>query len=121
MFAEPVPSTELPKGSIERACARLANRAKLDTIRGGARAMVMADRAERMRLPNADELQNVVADVYSRSTGRHSETYGAWTCGECGSVHAGRQAAEECCYAELEEPEEVPDNWPDDWGDDWDA
>ena len=88
---------ELPKGTIERAVARIAQIANCNTIMGGCSAMRMADRAERMGLPNAGELQDAVSATYSASTGSPSPAHRAWSCGECGCVHLGREAAEECC------------------------
>ena len=79
----------------ERACARLEHIARYDTINGGARAMVLAGRASRKRFPARD----IVSDVYGASTGKASETWGAWRCDECGSVFLGRDAAAECCNA----------------------
>lgn len=59
--------------------------------------MAISDRADRMNLPNAGILADVVSDVYGRSSGKPSPTFAAFECGECGCTHAGRDAAEECC------------------------
>lgn len=77
----------------ERHHAELAARATLDTIHGGAWAMVLA---RRLSL----EAEAIVSDVYSASTGTTSEEHGAWECGECGWVHLGIDAAGECCTDE---------------------
>lgn len=70
-------------------------RATLDTIHGGALAIVYAKRLARLgsRVPADD----IVSDVYSRSTGHTSERWGAWECPECGTAHLGIDAALACC------------------------
>jgi len=113
MNAKPGSWRNLQKGTIERACARIERIATANTIHGGASAMVMANRAAAMGLPNAGELQDTVAAVYSRSSGRMNEQFGAWCCGECGSTHAGRDAADECCgecWEEFDLAEEMEDS-----------
>lgn len=70
----------------EMGIARFSERARADTIGGGAGALCLAK-----------ELVEVVNDVYSRSTGKTSEKYGAWECRECGETHLGKEAADQCC------------------------
>ena len=88
----------------DRACARLASIATWDTIFGGAQAMVIARRMSNW-LKTGVPAEEIVSDVYSRSSGRTSERWGAWECDECGQTHLGREAAAECCthVEELEE------------------
>ena len=69
--------------------AKLAQIARLDTINGGARALVIAK--------EKPELAYIVSDVYSLSTGKHSENFEAWECPECGCAHLGKEAAFSCC------------------------
>jgi hypothetical protein len=94
----------LPASSLQnrhaRACAKLAMRATLDTIGGGARAAVLADRLERMG--STIPAQAIVSDVYGRSKGRASREWGAWECPECGSAHLGQDAAAECCAGSVD-------------------
>lgn len=71
--------------------ARLAAIARCDTIHGGARATVIARHCSRW------DAQSIVADVYSRSTGKWSAEYEAWECPECGTAHLGQEAALRCC------------------------
>jgi len=79
----------------ERACARLEIRARNNTVLGGCSALILAKRAERLgvRFP----AREVVADVYSASTGKRSPIWGAWECPECGAAHLGTDAALQCC------------------------
>jgi len=79
----------------ERSTAHMAARARCDTIGGGALALVYGKRLERMgsRLG----LLRVASDVYSRSTGRHSQDFEAWECPECGTAHLGIGNAMACC------------------------
>lgn len=78
----------------DRACAKLARIARGDTIHGGARALVLAERAERIgvHFPASE----VVSEVYSLSNytcGR----FGAYQCPECGRASLGQDAAYACC------------------------
>jgi len=79
----------------QRACASLAHIAKENTIWGGCSAAVLANRAEAMgcKFP----AQEVVADVYSASTGKVSRRFGVWECPECGRESMGAAAAWKCC------------------------
>jgi rubrerythrin len=84
----------------DRACARLARMARTDTLYGGAKALVLAKRLERMRcnIP-ANE---IVTDVYTSRDGNVGE-WGAYKCPECGSVCRGTEAAYKCCAFDSEE------------------
>lgn len=79
----------------ERGCARLARIATSDTINGGARALRIAARLERMGSPIPGD--EIVSSVYSASTGRADPTWSAFECPECGSAHMGVDAALQCC------------------------
>jgi rubrerythrin len=81
----------------DRKVAHLAAIAWADTMNGGARAMAIA------RKCTAWNAAEVVADVYSRSTGKHSQQYEAWECPECGTVHLGFESAADCCAFEAED------------------
>jgi len=78
----------------ERATAKLARIARGNTYLGGASALVIAKRLERMgcKFPALE----CVSDIYSRSNGSLGE-YGAYKCPECGCVHLGQSAALNCC------------------------
>jgi hypothetical protein len=80
---------------IDRACARLSQKAKLDTIYGGCASLILAERMEKMecKVPAVD----IVRDVYSRSTGMTSAKWGPWKCEECGQTHMGYDNAANCC------------------------
>ena len=93
----------LPRGSSERAIAKLAHIANVNTVQGGASALVKANRALAMGLPHADEMADAVDATYSASTGKPSPAHSAWECRECGSVHLGQEAADECCADVTEE------------------
>jgi hypothetical protein len=87
----------LPVGSRERAIARIAHIANVNTILGGASALVLVKRAYAMHLPSADDLADAVDATYSASTGRPSPEHSAHECGECGQIHLGESAALACC------------------------
>ncbi len=78
----------------DRACVKLARIARGNTYFGGASAMVMAKRLEKMgsKIPALE----IVSDVYSRSNGKLGE-WGAYECPECGSVHLGTENTINCC------------------------
>ena len=78
----------------DRATAKLALIARNDTIYGGARAMTIAARLN--RLGSNVPADDVVSEVYSLSNytcGR----FGVYECPECGQVYLGAAAAAECC------------------------
>jgi rubrerythrin len=94
-----------PLRSPERNTVTLANRATADTIFGGVSALVLAKRADKLgvQFAEASSAHEIVADVYSRSTGKRSVRFGAWECPECGSVHVGQDNALKCCAYNEEE------------------
>jgi rubrerythrin len=77
----------------ERKIAHLAQ----ITRNGPAKALVIAHHCSQW---NAEE---IVSEIYSRSTGKHSEDWEAWRCPECGQVHLGTEAALDCCAEAAEE------------------
>lgn len=79
----------------DRATARLAQRARLDTIHGGAAAVLLERRLKSRGSPVG--FAGVVAAVYGASTGRHHPELEAWECPECGTAHLGQTAALQCC------------------------
>jgi hypothetical protein len=81
----------------DRAITRIARRARLDVIYGGARALVLAERAERMGLPLAHELRYTVDLVYSVSSYHLPAELDVWECTECGTSYVGFRNAEDCC------------------------
>lgn len=83
----------------EQACARLALIARGDTINGGARALVLAKRSRLKSFP----AEQIVGDIYSASTGKHSKEWEPWQCDECGQAHLGQHAAFVCCKEEDED------------------
>lgn len=78
----------------ERAQAKLARIARGDCWHGGARALVLAKRLDRLHC-SFDPLA-VVSDAYSSSTGT-ATNYLAYLCPECGTAHLGKEAASQCC------------------------
>jgi len=87
----------------ERACAKLARIARADTVFGGAKALVIADRLDRMgsRVP----AQAVVGDVYAASNYSCGE-WGAYACPECGTAYLGPDKAYACCDPDNPDKEE---------------
>ena len=83
----------------ERACAKLAQIARHDTIFGGARALVLAKRMD-ARKGATVPANGIVSDVYAASNYSCGE-WGAYACPECGQSHLGTEAAYRCC----QEPE----------------
>lgn len=79
----------------DRARARLALIAKSDCVHGGARALTLAQRLDRMGFPFAD-YEAVVTQAYTSSTGEALD-YLPFACPDCGSVHAGEDCARACC------------------------
>jgi hypothetical protein len=95
MNAIPTPANNLAN-KYERACARLAAKARSNTIRGGASAMRIAKRANNLSFIGLPALV-IVSDIYSASTGKRSEIWEAWECDDCGCAHLGKQKAIDCC------------------------
>ncbi len=97
----------LPKN--QRAIASLAHIAMVNTVLGGASALTKAKRMDRIfkNVPDCPSVgcswEDIVGSVYSSSTGKTSEEFGAWECGECGGVHLGMKAALNCCMDYEEE------------------
>ncbi len=87
----------LERGSVDRMIARIAARANLDTIHGGARALVLARRAELMGLPSAGDMLGAVSEVYSMSSGRVPGSLAVVQCFECGQWYLGEERAAACC------------------------
>jgi hypothetical protein len=79
----------------DRTIAQLAKQATIDTLFGGARALVLAKRLDRMGSPV--NCEGVVGDVYSASTGRTPADYTATVCPECGTVVLGEETAIQHC------------------------
>jgi hypothetical protein len=79
----------------ERAQAKLALIARNDTVFGGAKAMVVARRLKNMG--SQLDLEGIVSDVYSASDWTVTPRWMALECPECGMVHLGMEAAQECC------------------------
>lgn len=97
MNIKSLPYTELPDRE-QRAVARLAKLARWDTIAGGTWAMVLAERADRLKFNSAGYgAMEVVSIVYSASSGHHHPELEAWECPECGQAHLGKDAAYACC------------------------
>lgn len=89
----------------DRTVAHFAARARGDTIMGGASALVLAKRLQRMN-PRTDAL-SVVSNVYSQSTGRWHPDFEAWKCPECDCAHLGKDAALNCCNQDNEEASDL--------------
>jgi len=78
----------------DRLCAHVERVATMDTIHGGAHALLLS---KRLRAMGGTDLRHVVGAVYSASTGKMHREYGAFECPECGSAHLGVEAALACC------------------------
>lgn len=91
--------------SAERNTAKLAAKARVNTIYGGASALRLARHCERLGVKFIDGVsaREVVSDVYSRSTGETSATFEGWECPECGSACLGIELALACCGMESED------------------
>ena len=81
----------------DRAIARIAHIANVNTVLGGASALVKAERAMAMGLPHASDMLDAVSDVYSRSSGHVPGHLAVVECPECGQWHLGEEAAANCC------------------------
>jgi len=84
----------------ERASARLARKARCNTIWGGTSALRLAYRMA--RAGSRVRAVELVSDIYARSTGHASTTWEAWACPECGAACLGVNAAGGHCYEELD-------------------
>lgn len=105
MPIQTAPYTAFARRSPERSTVRLARIATGNTILGGCSALVLAKHADRLGVKFMDGVsaREIVADVYSRSTGRESEQFGGWECPECGCAHVGRDNAFKCCSESQED------------------
>jgi hypothetical protein len=100
MNAIPTSANNL-SNKYERACARLAAKARANTLWGGESAFQIAKRANNLSFIGLPALV-IVGDIYSASTGKRSEAWEAWECDDCGCAHLGRRKAMECCYYDEE-------------------
>ena len=98
MFNMAVHSASSLTNRHDRAVARLAMRANLDTINGGCRALTLAHRMDNIAGPGSD-WESIVSDVYSASLGRVPDQYLPCECPNCGQVHLGAESAQMCCSA----------------------
>ena len=78
----------------DRTVARIARIAINNTVFGGWSALGLAKRLAAM---GGQDVQYVVSDVYSASTGRDHPEHSAWECPECGSAYLGQESARRCC------------------------
>lgn len=83
----------------DRLVARMERIATVNTIFGGASALVMSKRLKNM---GGTDLDWVVSDVYSASTGQRHREHGAWECPECGTTCVGMDKAYQHCNEEQE-------------------
>ncbi len=97
MKITPAHYTDLPSHE-DRTVAHFAAKARCNTLFGGASALALAERAERMGSRNSP--RSVVSAVYSRSTGKHDRELEGWCCDECGQAWLGYDAAAQCCYVD---------------------
>ena len=81
----------------ERSLAHMAVLARHDVYCGAAQALVLAERLRRMR--SGLDYAAVISQAYTSSRGLAPD-YLAYECPECGSVHAGCDAALHCCRTE---------------------
>lgn len=87
----------------DRACAKLALRARCDTINGGALAMVWARRLNGMG--SSIPANEIVGDVYSASNYTCTARWSVFECPECGSAYLGSESALNCCQGQSSEEE----------------
>lgn len=80
---------------------RLARIAQCDVINGGARALVLLRRIE--RLHPGSEANDIVTRVYHHPRGRAS-----YACPECGEQFVSPEEANACCQFELFEDDNEP-------------
>lgn len=86
--------SELPDRD-DRVVAKLARIATNDTVFGGASALVLAKRLDRMG--SSIDAEGIVSDVYSASIGRVLPEYLPCVCSECGRAVLGENEAMNCC------------------------
>ncbi len=98
MTLKPLPAKSLACAH-DRAIARLAMRARLDTWNGGTRALVLADRMSFKQVP----AEEIVAEVYAGGGGE----FFPFACPECGQACLGERAALACCSFDDQETLEV--------------
>lgn len=79
----------------ERTIAYFAMMARCDTIHGGCKALVLAQRIS-AKHPTSP-IPAVVNEVYRESSGKRSHYYEGWECPECGQARLGRTEAIYCC------------------------
>jgi len=79
----------------DRLIARIAAKARCDTIWGGCKAMFLAKKLNSFK--HGSDLRWVVSQVYAESTGSHNLALEAWECPECGQAYLGQERAWECC------------------------
>ena len=87
----------------ERAQAKLARIARVDCWHGGAKALVLANRLERMG--SQIDPQAVVSAAYTNTRG-NARQYLAYECPECGSPVQGADNAYQHCTEQQMEGEE---------------
>lgn len=75
---------------------RLARLASIDVRRGGAFALMLANRAE--RLTGSSDASYIVNRVYTHPLGK-----ACYDCPECGQSYLTREEAGECCREDWEE------------------
>jgi len=98
MKPEPAAWDEL-ETQHDRACARLAMIARLDTIIGSCKALMLSGRSGYKNFPSGQ----IVSDVYGASTGKHHPEWEAWECEECGYARLGKHEAAKCCVEDNDE------------------
>lgn len=87
--------------------AHMAVVAMNDCWNGGAKAMVLARRLANMG--SKIDYDAIVGDAYANSRGM-ARNYLPYECQECGCIHLGIDAANECCQPEWDE-EDDRDEW----------
>jgi hypothetical protein len=93
---------------VDRCTARFARIARSNAYNGGASALTLLDRLERMGSPNTSEYHDAITSAYHSSTGTAREHL-AYECPECGSPCLGETAAREHCTMSDDEWEQVAD------------
>ena len=79
-----------------RAIVKLARKAANNAIFGGASAIVIAERLDRMGC--RFDAESIVTETWTCGTrDGYSLIFDAYECPECGSAHVGQEAAYACC------------------------